>query len=97
MGTKWHWGPEEDQASTLKNQLADASLLAFFDKDVPTEVVTYASPVALGAVLVQQQGSVKRAVCFASRSLSDLELRYSQVEREGMREIPSLFTRFGDV
>lgn len=59
-------------------------MLAFFDKDAPTEVVTDASSVGLGAVLVQQQEGVKRAVCFASRSLSDVERRYCQVEKEAL-------------
>ncbi len=58
--------------------MAEASMMAFFDKDAPTEVVTDASPVGLGAVLVQEKQGVKRTVAFASRSLSDVERRYSQ-------------------
>ena len=38
----------------------------------------------LGAILVQEQNGVKRAVCFASRSLSDVERRYSQTEKEAL-------------
>ena len=43
--------------------------MAFYDKDAPTEVVTDTSPVGLGAILVQEQQGVQRAVAFASRSL----------------------------
>ena len=55
-GANLHCRSEEDWAfNTLKNEFADVSLLAFFDKDAPTEVVTDASPVGLGVVVVQQQ------------------------------------------
>ena len=82
---KWHWGKEENEAfEALKTQLAEASMMAFYDKDVPTEVVTDASPVGLGAILVQEKQGVKRAVAYASRSLSDVERRYSQTEKEAL-------------
>ena len=81
----WRWVPVGDQAfNTLKNQLADEWLLAFFDRDAPTEVVTDASPVGIGVVLVRQRGDVKRAACFASRSLNDVERRYGQMEKEAL-------------
>ena len=70
------WGKEENEAfEALKKQLAEASMIAFYDKDAPTEVANGASPVGLGAILVQEQQGVKRAVAFASRSLSDVERR----------------------
>ncbi len=56
QGAKWHWGKEENEVfEALKNQLAEASMMAFYDKDAPTEVVTGASPVRLGAILVQEK------------------------------------------
>ena len=55
--------------------------MAFFDKDAQTEIWTDTSPVGLGAILVQEQNGVKRAVCFASIGLSDVECRYSQQKR----------------
>ena len=85
QGAKWHWGKEENEAfEALKNQLAEAPTMAFYDKDAPTEVVTDASPVGLKAILVQEKQGVKRAVAFASRSLSDVEHRYSQTEKEAL-------------
>ena len=54
--------------------------MAFYDKNAPTEVVTDASPVGLGAILVQEQ----RAAAFASGSLSEAEHRYSQTEKEAL-------------
>ena len=46
-------------------------MMAFCDKNAPTEVVTDVSPVGLGAILMQEQHGVQRAVAFANRSLSE--------------------------
>ena len=67
QGAKWYWGKGENEAfEALKNQLAEASMMAFYDKDAPTEVVTDASLVGLGAILVQEKQGVKTTVAFAS-------------------------------
>ncbi|KAK2559429.1 Uncharacterized protein P5673_018062 [Acropora cervicornis] len=68
----------------LKRQLASAPVLAYFDKDAHTRVIADASPVGLGAVLVQEKNGDSRAVCYASRSLSQVERRYSQTEKEAL-------------
>ncbi|KAJ8416539.1 hypothetical protein AAFF_G00358270 [Aldrovandia affinis] len=50
------FGLEQKQAfKALKDGLAKAGTLAYFDKDAPTKVVADAGPVGLGAVLVQCQ------------------------------------------
>ena len=41
-----------------------------------------ASPVGLGAVLVQKQGEDLRIISYASRSLSDKKRRFSQTQKE---------------
>ena len=63
-----------------------APVLANFDKEAHTRVIADASPVGLhvGAVLVQEKNGVGRAVCYASRSLSSVERRYSQTEKEAL-------------
>ena len=46
QGAKWCWDKEENEAfEALKNQLAEVSMMTFYDKQAPTEVVTDASPV----------------------------------------------------
>ena len=78
-------GKEQHSAfKQLKRVLADAPVLAYFDKEAHTSVVTDASPVGLGAVLIQEKNGISRAVCYASRSLSDVERRYSQTEKEAL-------------
>ena len=50
-----------------------------------TKLITYASPVGLGAVLTQLQGGCERLVAYASRRLTDVERRYSRTEKRGAR------------
>ena len=79
------WGNEQEASfKELKRQLASAPILAYFDKDAHTRVIVDASPVGLGAVLVQEKNGESRAVCYASRSLSQVERRYSQTEKEAL-------------
>jgi len=61
-------------------------MLAYFDQDAETVVISDASPVGLGAILTQKQHNSDqyRVVCYASRALSDVERRYSQTEREAL-------------
>ena len=47
-------------------------------------MIADATPVGLGAVLVQEKNGESRAVCYASRSLSQVERRYSQTEKEAL-------------
>ena len=75
---------QENSFQKLKSQVASAPVLAYFDKDAPTRVIADASPVGLGAVLVQEKNGESCAVCYASRSLSQVERRYSQTEKEAL-------------
>ena len=59
-------------------------MLAYFDRDAHTRVIADASPVGLGAVLVQEVKGQSGAVCYAGRSLSATERRYSQTEKEAL-------------
>ena len=83
QGVPFVWGNEQEASfKELKRQLASAPVLVYFDKDAHTRVIADASPVGLGAVSVQEKNGESRAVCYASRSLSQVERRYSQTERE---------------
>lgn len=83
--THFEFGPEQRQSfNALKEELARASTLAYFDKDAPTKVIADASPVGLGAVLVQIQKGEAVPICYVSRCLTDCERRYSQTEKEAL-------------
>ena len=84
-GTTFTWGSEQQKAfDALKAQLTAAPALAFFDEDAELEVIADASPVGLGAMLVQIVGSDHHVVSYASRTPSTVERRYSQTEREAL-------------
>ena len=80
------WTDEQEAAfNELKDRLSSAPVLAYFNTDAHTQVIADASPVGLGAVLVQkQQDGNFRPVYYTARSLSDVERRYAQTEREAL-------------
>ena len=78
-------GKEQEVAfNELKKRLAKTDTLRYFDSAAKTRVITDASPVGLGAILVQEQNGEERVICYASRSLTDVEKRYSQTEKEAL-------------
>ena len=67
---------------SLKQTMAEAGTLAYFDKSTSTKVIEDVSPVGLGAVLIQNQNGAWAPICYASRSLTECERKYSQMEKE---------------
>ena len=56
--TPFEFGPEQKKSfECLKQKMAEACTLAYFDKNAPTKIIMDATPVGLGAVLVQEQDS----------------------------------------
>lgn len=71
----------------LKEMISDIRTLQFFDNTLRTRIIADASPVALGAVLVQFEDLHNinpRIISYASKSLSDTEKRYCQTEKEAL-------------
>lgn len=67
--------------------ISNADTLAFFNNTLRTRVVADASPVALGAVLIQFANDTDkdpRIICYASKSLTAAEKRYCQTEKEAL-------------
>ena len=58
-------------------------MMALYDKNAPTEVVTDATQSDLGQYPpVLEQRGVKTAIAFASRAVSEFKTRYRQMEKE---------------
>ena len=69
------WGKEQEVVfNELKKRLAKTTL-GYFDSAAKTRVITDASPVGLGAILVQEQNGEERVICYARRSLTNVEKR----------------------
>ena len=59
-------------------------LESYFDRDAKTKIISDASPVGLGAILLQEHKGDDRVICYACRGLTDIERLYSQTEREAL-------------
>ena len=81
----WCWGPAQQESfSHLKTELLKPTVLTYYDPEADTKVSADASSYGLGAVLLQLTNSIWKPVSFASRSMSDTELRYAQIEKEAL-------------
>jgi hypothetical protein len=83
----FQWTDQQDRAfCQVKTMLTSDTVMAYFDKNKLTEVVTDASPWGLSAILSQHTAGAddRRIVAYVSRSLSPVEQRYSQTEREAL-------------
>ena len=84
-GAKFEFGKDQNKAfDNIKSAMAEATTLAYLDKNSRTKIIADASPVELGAVLVQEQNEEIVPISYASRSLTDTEQKYSQTEREAL-------------
>ena len=73
------WCPEHQKAfHMLKEALTSQTVLQYFDEKKDVTIQVDASQHGLGAALLQEKGPVE----YASKSLSDTETRYSNIERE---------------
>ncbi len=93
--TKFEWTEIHENAfNVLKNSI-NINATGYFDKNLKTEVIVYASPIGLGAVLVQYDPNdrkKKNVVLYVSRALTQTECKYSQIEREGLVVVWAYYT-----
>ena len=82
----WLWGPPQDTAfEQLKRELTQPTVLTLYNPDAKQKISADASAYGLGAVLLQQQSTTHwKPVAYASRSMSETEQRYSQIEKEAL-------------
>ena len=82
---KFKFGVKETQAfNKIKEIMSNPVTLGYFDCSAETKVIADASPIGLGAVLIQIQNGDSRIISYANRTLSDVERRYSQTEKEAL-------------
>lgn len=69
------------------NKAPTTKALAFFNPKLETELVVDAGPVCLGAILDQvgvDNTKMRHILAYGSRTLSKLERKYAQVEKEAL-------------
>ncbi|GFS75294.1 transposon Tf2-9 polyprotein [Trichonephila clavipes] len=88
---KWQWGFDQQNAfQTLKNSLTTPPVLKQADGTKPYIIRTDASNYALGAVLLQEEGSDEHPIEYASRLLTPAERNYFTTEREALAVVWAL-------
>ena len=78
----WRRLCQKQSFKTLKQKLCDALVLGYFGNTCQTKVIADANPYGLAAVLVQIQQGQNRVIAFASRTLSQIERKYSQTKKK---------------
>ena len=81
MGTNTNRGLLKAKTRT---NLTSHKLLALYDPAADTIVSADASSHGLGAVLLQKAESQWRPIAYASRSMTETEARYAQIEMEAL-------------
>lgn len=75
----WTWGPRQTAAlDSIKKILITQPLLKYYDVRKPVTLSVDASSKGLGAAVMQADG----VVAYASRSLTETEQRYPQIDKE---------------
>lgn len=85
QNTLFAWDKEHQSAfDQLKACLTQESKLGYYNVNDRTQIIADASPVGLGAVLIQFNNYGPRIISYASRSLSSTEQKYAQTEKEAL-------------
>lgn len=81
----WTWGPRQRESfEALKKELTQPTTLALYNPEAETKISADASSYGLGAVLLQKTPEGWKPVAYASRSLTETERRYAQIEKEAL-------------
>ena len=81
----FHWEEQQTQSfQQIKSLIAKANNtpLRYYDRTLPVTVQVDASLRGLGACLIQKHNGEDQPIAFASKSLTDVETRYANIERE---------------
>ena len=82
-GTKLTWTLEGQTAfETLRGLIANCPLLHFPDDSSPIVLRTDASDFGIGGVLLQTIEGVESPIAFVSKSLTEVQLRWSVIQKE---------------
>ena len=82
------WGCDQAWAFTdVKVELAKPTVLTPYNPLVQTKVSADASSYGLGAMLMQKSGAFWKPVAYASRSVTNTEQRYAQIEKEALATV----------
>ena len=84
-GIKWSWTGKEQAAFQKVKSILQEDLLTHYNPTLPLVMASDSSSYRLGAVLSHEMpdGS-ERPIAYASRTLTEMEKKYAQIEREAL-------------
>ena len=85
--TPFLWTDEHTAALDALKEALTSQEIAYYDNNWTTIITVDASPVGLGAILSQEDPrdpTNRRVVQYASRTLTEVESRYHQIEKEAL-------------
>ena len=81
----WVCGPAQEAFKKVKEELTKPTVLALYNPNAKMKIRADASAYGLGAVLLQyHEGEDWKPTAYASKSMSKMEKRYSQIEKEAL-------------
>ncbi|GJP52561.1 hypothetical protein CLOM_g11663, partial [Closterium sp. NIES-68] len=90
-GTSYEWGEKQQAAfEALKKLLMSPPVLRIADPDRPFEVITDASDIAIGAVLMQDFGNGLQPIAYESRKMQSAERNYPVHDKEMLAIVHAL-------
>lgn len=89
---KWHWDAECVRAFEMgKKLMSEAPVLTMYDPTKTLVLITDASPIGIAAVLaIRDDNGEEHPVAYISKSLTQTQQKYSQLEREGLSIVTAL-------
>ena len=85
---KFTWNESHQRAfDLLKEKLTTVPVMSYFDIHKETELCVDASPFGLSGILTQKDNNnseIFKVIAYGSRSLTKIEQKYSQTEREAL-------------
>ena len=92
---KWKWGqPQQESSNCTRQMLCSPEVVVHYSTNKPLVLICDASLYSVGAVLAHRmEDGSERPIVYHSRSLSDSEKNYAQIDREALAIILGL-TKF---